>query len=217
MIRSIPLLIVLAVFGAAACGSASSPRERYISALNYRLEGNSEAYYNALITLANDAPDSRAGRRARSMLQASDVTTAVAIVGVLSAIAIPNFLKFQNQARQAEAKSTLKSMFASQKAYEVEHGTFCKSFEECAYSPPPGSRYLYFMSPQEIEGGDSASDTSSLRMQANILLNELNVEPEVKKNRFLLVAVGDLDSDQDLDVWMIDEANNLVNLVNDLE
>ena len=38
----------------------------------------------------------------------------VAIIGILAAIAIPNFIKFQARSKQGEAKSNLKSLFTTE-------------------------------------------------------------------------------------------------------
>lgn len=48
----------------------------------------------------------------------------VAIIGILAAIAIPNFLKFQCKAKQSEAKGVLKATYTVQLAYSGEYGTF---------------------------------------------------------------------------------------------
>src|SRR5512134_4000997 len=41
----------------------------------------------------------------------------VAIIGILAAIAIPNFLKFQAKSKQSEAKTNLKAIFTAETAY----------------------------------------------------------------------------------------------------
>jgi prepilin-type N-terminal cleavage/methylation domain-containing protein len=41
----------------------------------------------------------------------------VAIIGILAAIAIPNFIKFQARSKQSEAKANLKAMFTAEKAF----------------------------------------------------------------------------------------------------
>jgi len=40
----------------------------------------------------------------------------VAIIGILAAIAIPNFIKFQARSKQSEAKTNLKAIFTGEKA-----------------------------------------------------------------------------------------------------
>jgi type IV pilus assembly protein PilA len=48
----------------------------------------------------------------------------VAIIGILAAIAIPNFLKFQCKAKQSEAKTGLKAVYTTQLAYNGEFGSY---------------------------------------------------------------------------------------------
>ncbi|HZL97520.1 MAG TPA: prepilin-type N-terminal cleavage/methylation domain-containing protein, partial [Terriglobales bacterium] len=48
----------------------------------------------------------------------------VAIIGILAAIAIPNFLKFQAKSKQSEAKSALAGVFTSETAYFGEANTY---------------------------------------------------------------------------------------------
>ena len=48
----------------------------------------------------------------------------VAIIGILAAIAIPNFLKFQAKAKQSEAKTNLGAVFTAQTAYFGENNAY---------------------------------------------------------------------------------------------
>jgi hypothetical protein len=54
-------------------------------------------------------------------------------------------------------------------------------------------------------------------MRAETTLTAMGIKPGIGGARFLIVAVGDPDEDGVLDVWSIDEQNNLVNLLDDLE
>jgi type IV pilus assembly protein PilA len=211
------ILCIFAVAASAACGPKVTPRDRYVRALNYRLEGNAHAQTDELIALAHEEPQSRAGRRARATLVGGDWSVTVATIGVLAAIAIPNFLKFQARSRQSEAKTNLKTLYVAQKSYFAEYGKYGRSFNECAFSPEPGARYLYFLSRTEVVGGDAAGAPPGLRERAAELLEELKLRPEVKKQSFLAVAVGNIDDDETLDVWAIDADNNLENRQSDVE
>ena len=48
----------------------------------------------------------------------------VAIIGILAAIAIPNFLKYQAKSKQSEAKMNLGSLGTCAESYFAEHDTF---------------------------------------------------------------------------------------------
>ena len=47
---------------------------------------------------------------------AVDRTRSQLLSGILAAVAIPNFLKFQSRAKQAEAKSNLRTWFTTQRS-----------------------------------------------------------------------------------------------------
>jgi type IV pilus assembly protein PilA len=67
----------------------------------------------------------------------------VAIIGILAAIAIPNFLKYQAKSRQSEAKQNLGSIFTSQIAYYGENNTFGNTFASIGWGPEGTTRYAY--------------------------------------------------------------------------
>jgi len=48
----------------------------------------------------------------------------VAIIGILAAIAVPNFIKFQCRSKQSEAKGNLKALYVSQEAFRAENDTY---------------------------------------------------------------------------------------------
>jgi type IV pilus assembly protein PilA len=48
----------------------------------------------------------------------------VAIIGILAAIAIPNFLTYQLKSRQAEAKTNLQAIKTSEVAFQAERGCY---------------------------------------------------------------------------------------------
>jgi len=173
------ILLSLVALSLVACGPKLTARERYVQALNHRLDGNPQTYFDEMIALAHDEPDSRAGRRARATIQSGGMMTQVAVVGVLAAIAIPNFLKFQSRAKQSEAKANLKAGFTALKSYYAEMGRYCTSFQQCGWKPESGARYIYMLG-QEAVGGDKADSYSLLRMRASAALTELDIESRVK-------------------------------------
>lgn len=65
-----------------------------------------------------------------------ELMVVVAIIGILSAIALPKFRVFQVKARQAEAKTNLASIFSLEQSYQAENDTFVPmpAGQECAAS-----------------------------------------------------------------------------------
>jgi type IV pilus assembly protein PilA len=65
----------------------------------------------------------------------------VAIIGVLAAIAVPNFKRFQMKAKQSEAKSSLSAMYTAQKAFQAEWGMYFGDFADVGYAPEGMLKY----------------------------------------------------------------------------
>ena len=73
----------------------------------------------------------------------------VAIIGILAAVAIPNFIKFQARARQAEAKSNLRTWFVGQRAYQQEKGAYSEFSTTIGFAPERGNRYAYYFAQKQ--------------------------------------------------------------------
>ncbi len=65
----------------------------------------------------------------------------VAIIGILAAIAIPNFIKFQARSKQSEPKANLKALFTAQRAYFSEKDTYSSLVGDIGFNPERGNRY----------------------------------------------------------------------------
>jgi type IV pilus assembly protein PilA len=68
----------------------------------------------------------------------------VAIIGILAAIAIPNFIKFQARSKQGEAKANLKSLFTAQRSYYQEKDKYLNTINDIGFGPERGNRYAYW-------------------------------------------------------------------------
>jgi type IV pilus assembly protein PilA len=66
----------------------------------------------------------------------------VAIIGILAAIAIPNFLKFQAKSKQSEAKSNLGAIYTGEISYYGEANSY-GDFNIINWSPSGTPRYHY--------------------------------------------------------------------------
>lgn len=70
-----------------------------------------------------------------------ELMVVVAIIGILAAIAVPNFQRFTAKSKQAEAKATLSALYSSTRAFSSEWGTFSSSFAAIGYRPSGWQRY----------------------------------------------------------------------------
>jgi type IV pilus assembly protein PilA len=83
----------------------------------------------------------------------------VAIIGILAAIAIPNFLKYQAKSKQSEAKTNLKGIFTSETAYYAEQNQY-GSLAFVNYSPTGTSRYAFGVGGAGAAGGGAGTQTA---------------------------------------------------------
>src|SRR4030066_1754209 len=67
----------------------------------------------------------------------------VAIIGILAAIAIPNFLSFVSKARISEVKSNLEAVYKAETSYFAEKDRYSNSFVEIRWVPVGGAFYTY--------------------------------------------------------------------------
>ncbi len=127
----------------------------------------------------------------------------VAIIGILAAIAIPNFLKFQARAKQSEAKTNLKAYYTASKSRFAETGTYICQW--CDWAPEKNYKYRYFyQSGQSIVGPPA----STLAEDCTALPTGV----DQSQYRFTGGASANLDTDTLCDQWTIDDANTLTNV-----
>ncbi len=125
---------------------------------------------------------------------------------IQAAVAIPNFMRFQARAKQAECKTYLKSAYTSQRSLHLEHERYASSPEALFFRLEPGARYVYLFGSSEAEAlvGTAAQVSHG---QALAMAQTAGVEPgvtgECPECEAVMVCVGNLDGDAHLDVWSI--------------
>lgn len=80
----------------------------------------------------------------------------VAIIGILAAIAIPDFMKFQARSKQSEAKTNLRGIFTAERAWFGERDTYA-SFSTAGWNPERGNRYFYSIGAGELQDRTAAN------------------------------------------------------------
>jgi type IV pilus assembly protein PilA len=68
----------------------------------------------------------------------------VAIIGILAAVAIPNYQKYQARAHQAEARIGLASIFTAEKAFSTEQSSFTQCLGNIGVSFEGSQQYYNF-------------------------------------------------------------------------
>jgi type IV pilus assembly protein PilA len=136
----------------------------------------------------------------------------VAIIGILAAIAIPNFIRFQARSKQSEAKTNLKAIFTAQKAYFGEKDKYVENFKVIGFDPEAGNRYNYRISaaacnPQTVAnrsytdgciGADSSKYSGTPNGTVPLTPGVTGACPNCN---FRAVAAGNVDNDSDFDHW----------------
>lgn len=132
----------------------------------------------------------------------------VAIIGILAAIAIPNFLKFQAKSKQSEAKTNLKGVYTAETGYFGEQNSY-GTFSAVNWAPVGTSRYRYTLN-SAPNANDEGNTTTVTAFDAWVKT------PDQTTNAFTAGAQGNVDNDAALDVWTITDGNILANDFNDV-
>ena len=128
----------------------------------------------------------------------------VAIIGILAAIAIPNFTRFQARAKQSEAKANLKGIFTTAKSWFAEKNVLDCGF--CGFTPESGNLYAY-----RANTGSAAVVINDKNGTAPAVANTAAAAANTTAGTFTANAMGNIDSDAFVDAWMINDGNNLCN------
>jgi len=101
----------------------------------------------------------------------------VAIIGILAAIAIPNFIKFQARSKQSEARANLKGFYTSERAYYQDKTYYDSDMTQVGFSPERGNRYFYDFAPAAFTAGPSlAQIRSNPTLDATTAFNQVAVD-----------------------------------------
>ena len=150
----------------------------------------------------------------------------VAIIGILAAIAIPNFLRFQAKSKQSEAKTNLGSIGTTAESYRVEKDTYViSSLNDLGWGPTGTPRYSYWYAvgagAQEFTYNNTCVAGAGVGCIGTV--NGCSVDtvtgsvtPAATATTFLATAKGQIDTDATCDEWSYDQTRTLNNTLNDV-
>ena len=144
----------------------------------------------------------------------------VAIIGILAAIAIPNFSKFQARAKQSEAKANLKAIYtAKQTNFGAEDTFVCSNSCFCDWSTGQEPRYSYFCNDASTAMGSSSNLVAT--GEGKVEGKDSNCRtatdsPNGNDTSFTITASGNIDSDANCDNWKIDDGGDMEHTQNDI-
>ena len=142
----------------------------------------------------------------------------VAIIGILAAIAIPNFMKFQAKSKQSEAKSNLKGIATAQKAYFAEKNKYTTSMKRIGFIPEGNNRYFYALGTtngaapaagMSGSAGDAidcwwwSSPETGSTCEVSHSEPTAGLSSMADSQEFVAISGGNIDSDELEDVWVI--------------
>lgn len=150
----------------------------------------------------------------------------VGIIGILVSIAGPQFEKYQNRAKQAEAKTGLAAIFGLEKSFYSEYSAYIPSLDAIGYSRE-GLKFFYAIGwtntyTGTVTGYGGVKTTPYLdRLNYPANLNacdggviNLGDEPPAGTNdpqTFRAISKGRLKSGTNCDAWRINEVKLLEN------
>jgi len=134
-------------------------------------------------------------KRSKKGFTLIELMIVVVIVGVLSALAIPRFMRAATKSKQSEAREILKQVYTMERAYFIEHETYILNGVTASSANPLAYSIL------AIEIMPSARYTYTITMPST--------------TQFSCVATADLDDDPIIDTWTIDQTGTLTNNIDD--
>jgi type IV pilus assembly protein PilA len=128
----------------------------------------------------------------------------VAIIGIIAAIAIPNFMSFVSKTRRSEVKYNLGGIYKAEVAWFGENDVFSNSFAVIRWRPEGVAYYTYSVGNENYGKSVAANPMPG------------GCSPAAGAQSFTAYGWGNIDADLTIDVWYINDQNNLGNDVDDI-
>ena len=117
----------------------------------------------------------------------------VAIIGILAAIAIPNFLRFQLKAKSSEGKTNLAAIRTAEQSYYSEFGVFVSA--NASPANPPQNVKTDFVN---VDGTNQGFDRLGWSPEGQVYFN---YGVATAANGYTASAGADIDADNTYQLW----------------
>ncbi|MBL6991465.1 MAG: prepilin-type N-terminal cleavage/methylation domain-containing protein [Bacteriovoracaceae bacterium] len=157
-----------------------------------------------------------------------ELMVVVAIIGILSAVAIPNFKKYQAKSKTSEAKINLAGLYMAEVSSYTDYDTYATCLPYLGFSLGTNGKSRYYTvgfngsqavpasSPLNSETGDNQCNTSVFKFDAErgiggAKTSSITGNSKVDSNgqTFIAGAEGYIDDPSKIDEWTIDENKTL--------
>ena len=164
-----------------------------------------------------------------------ELMVVVAIIGILAAIAVPNYQRFTAKSKQSEAKSNLSALYSAESAFRAEWQQYFADFRAIGYQPTGSLRYRHgfgaagITPPVNYRGGAVAATSAAVNFDTGLAAvcpaafppnpcfqvitpvapGNIAAAAVTTATTFIAEARGDLDGDATVDVWRMDESKSL--------
>lgn len=153
-----------------------------------------------------------------------ELMVVVAIIGILSAIAVPNFKKYQAKSKQSEAKIQLAAVYTVESGSLADYDAYATCLDILGYDTSPRGYYVigfnaglatavgvrnaactaatFTFNPQtHLKAGNAAAVTTITDAQAVVAANQTN---------YIAGAAGNITT-ASVDTWIINDAKTITN------
>ncbi len=140
-----------------------------------------------------------------------ELMVTVAILGILAAVALPNYFRYQGKARQSEAIFSLSNIFTAEITYAGEQGRF-GSFNEIGFIfRGSNNRYTYRSpAPGGTAGSSDTPNVDVINAGIGTTTPDNTITPSGASlvgggtpAAFTATATGNIDRDGDIDQWHV--------------
>ena len=121
----------------------------------------------------------------------------VAIIGILAAIAIPNFVRFQLRAKSSEGKTNIAAIRTAEESYFAEFGQYvAATASPAALNSPPSAKQDFV----NVDGAGKGFDQIGWQPEGQVYFRYA-VATDTATTDYTIDAHADIDADTELQLW----------------